>query len=38
MRDFEFYLEAYQYCRMNNIPKENIVRKSWKLWSVLEIL
>lgn len=38
MRDFEFYLEAYQYCRANNIPKENIIRKSWKLWSVLEIL
>lgn len=38
MRDFEFYLEAYQYCRMNKIPKENIIRKNWKLWSILEIL
>lgn len=38
MREFEFFLEAYQYCEMNNIPKENIIRKSWKVWTVMEII
>ena len=22
----------------NNIPKENIIRKSWKIWTVMEII
>jgi hypothetical protein len=34
MKEFEFLLEAYQYCRLNNIPKENIIRKAWKIWTV----
>jgi hypothetical protein len=34
MKEFEFLLEAYQYCRLNNIPKENIIRKAWKIWIV----
>jgi hypothetical protein len=34
MKQFDFFLEAYQYCRSNNIPKENIIRKSWKIWIV----
>ena len=34
MKEFEFFLEAYQYCQVNNIPKEKIIRKSWKIWTV----
>ena len=37
MKEFEFFLEAYQYCQVNNISKENIIRKSWKIW-VVEIV
>jgi hypothetical protein len=34
MKQFDFFLEAYQYCRSNNIPKDKIIRKSWKIWIV----
>ncbi len=34
--DFKFYLEAWLWCRRNNVPKEVIQRKS--LWSfVVEV-
>ena len=37
MKEFEFFLEAWRFCEMNNIPKENIIRKNWKIW-IVEII
>lgn len=34
MKEFDFFLEAYHYCRKHDIPLESIVRKNWKTWIV----
>jgi hypothetical protein len=34
MREFNFYLDAWKFCYLNNIPSENIKRKTWESWTV----
>jgi hypothetical protein len=34
MKEFEFYLDAYKFCLKYEIPKEFIMRKNWKTWTV----
>lgn len=31
---FPFYLEAWVYCRKNNLDQSKIRRKNWNLWEV----
>ncbi len=31
---FEFYLDAWFYCKRNRIPFEKIKRKTFKLWKI----
>ena len=34
MREFNFYLEAWKFCYLNNIPLNKIQKKSWSSWIV----
>lgn len=34
MKEFFFYLDAWQYCRQHELPQERIVRLDWKTWGV----
>lgn len=34
MKEFSFLLDAWQYCRLHNIPLERIKRVSWKTWAI----
>lgn len=33
-KQFEFFLDAVQCCKENNLPIRNIVRKGFRLWEV----
>lgn len=34
MKDFHFYLDAWQYCHQNKIDLKFITRLDWKTWRV----
>jgi|694.fasta_scaffold49426_2 hypothetical protein len=36
MREFHFYLDAWQYCVANLVEYDRIQRKDWKTWIVNE--
>lgn len=33
-QEFFFFLDAWQYCQLHNLPKERITRRDWKTWVV----
>lgn len=33
--EFEFYLDAWLYCRANNIPMTKVHKVSFKMWKVV---
>jgi len=36
MKTFEFFLDAWNYCRVHSVPLERIVRKSFRSWVVVK--
>jgi hypothetical protein len=34
IREFFFYLDAWKFCRDNDLPVSQIIRKNWKVWEV----
>lgn len=34
MREFPYYLEAWKFCYLNNIPLDRIKKKEWSIWVV----
>lgn len=34
--EFFFFLDAWNYCRIEKIPMEKIKRKNWKTWTVVK--
>jgi len=34
LKEFEFYLNAWLYCKENSIPFDTIKKQSFKVWGV----
>lgn len=34
MRYFEFYLDAWNFCRQNKLDSTRLIRKNWKQWGI----